>query len=90
MRLRAILNREPPFPTTFKGAPVVAQFSSLGSIDEKWCASCLAEPVAACMLCVSVAELLLLDSQPWDWHHHPSQPAWMICAALPAHCIPAG
>ncbi|PRW59620.1 tyrosyl-DNA phosphodiesterase 1 [Chlorella sorokiniana] len=36
MRLRAILNREPPFPSAFKGAPVVAQFSSLGSIEDKW------------------------------------------------------
>lgn len=39
MRLRAILNREPPFPSAFKGAPVIAQFSSLGSIEDKWCAS---------------------------------------------------
>lgn len=38
MRLRAILNREPPFPSAFKGAPVIAQFSSLGSIEDKWCA----------------------------------------------------
>lgn len=38
MRLRAILNREPPFPSDFKGAPIIAQFSSLGSIEEKWCA----------------------------------------------------
>lgn len=37
MRLRAILNREPAFPSAFKGAPVIAQFSSLGSIDDKWC-----------------------------------------------------
>lgn len=36
LRLRAILNREPPFPAAFKGAPIAAQFSSLGSIKEDW------------------------------------------------------
>ena len=36
LRLRAILNREPPFPTAFRGAPLAAQFSSLGSFDERW------------------------------------------------------
>lgn len=36
LRLRALLSREPPFPSAFRGASLVAQFSSLGSLDEKW------------------------------------------------------
>ena len=36
MRLRALLNREPPFPAAFRGAALAAQFSSLGSLDDKW------------------------------------------------------
>lgn len=35
MRLRAVLSRE-PLPAKFAQAPIVAQFSSLGSISEKW------------------------------------------------------
>lgn len=36
LRLRALLNREAPFPAAFAGAPLAAQFSSLGSLDEPW------------------------------------------------------
>jgi hypothetical protein len=36
LRLRATLNREPPFPSAFRGAPLAAQYSSLGSLDDKW------------------------------------------------------
>lgn len=35
MRLRACLNKE-EFPSGSAGSPLVAQFSSLGSLDEKW------------------------------------------------------
>lgn len=35
LRVQALLARE-KFPPHFEGAPLVAQFSSLGSLDEKW------------------------------------------------------
>ncbi len=35
MRVRACLGRE-AFPSHFAGAPLVAQFSSLGGLDEGW------------------------------------------------------
>jgi tyrosyl-DNA phosphodiesterase-1 len=36
LRLRAALNREAPFPNAFRGAPLAAQYSSLGSLDDMW------------------------------------------------------
>jgi Tyrosyl-DNA phosphodiesterase len=36
MQLRALLHRQQPFPEHFRGAPLVCQFSSIGSLDEKW------------------------------------------------------
>ena len=35
LRVQALLARE-RFPPHFKGAPLLAQFSSLGSLDDKW------------------------------------------------------
>ncbi len=35
LRVQALLARE-TFPAHFQGAPLVAQFSSLGSLDERW------------------------------------------------------
>lgn len=46
-RLRALLNREPPFPPAFKGAPLVAQYSSMGSVDEAWLTGEFRESLAA-------------------------------------------
>jgi hypothetical protein len=46
MRLRAVLAREPLAPK-FAQAPIVAQFSSLGSISEKWLADELRASMAA-------------------------------------------
>jgi hypothetical protein len=36
MRLRGLLGREPPFPDEFRGAPIAAQFSSMGSFKDNW------------------------------------------------------
>eukprot|EP00850_Spirogloea_muscicola_P009649 SM000054S18135 [mRNA] locus=s54:592783:596977:+ [translate_table: standard] len=36
MKLRNILQQETCFPSVFRGSPLVYQFSSLGSLDEKW------------------------------------------------------
>eukprot|EP00850_Spirogloea_muscicola_P001449 SM000005S17246 [mRNA] locus=s5:995817:999986:+ [translate_table: standard] len=36
MKLRDILQQEKCFPSVFRGSPLVYQFSSLGSLDEKW------------------------------------------------------
>ncbi|KAI3435989.1 hypothetical protein D9Q98_002047 [Chlorella vulgaris] len=46
-RLRALLNREPPFPPAFNGAPLVAQYSSMGSVDEAWLTGEFRESLAA-------------------------------------------
>ena len=35
LRVQALLARE-KFPAHFQGAPLLAQFSSLGSLDERW------------------------------------------------------
>ena len=35
LRVQALLARE-TFPAHFQGTPLVAQFSSLGSLDERW------------------------------------------------------
>ncbi len=35
MRVRGCLSKE-AFPASFAGAPLAAQFSSLGSLDEGW------------------------------------------------------
>eukprot|EP00850_Spirogloea_muscicola_P007898 SM000041S15457 [mRNA] locus=s41:198777:203037:+ [translate_table: standard] len=36
MKLRHILQQEKCFPSVFQGSPLAYQFSSLGSLDEKW------------------------------------------------------
>ncbi|KAL4859226.1 Acyl-coenzyme A oxidase [Chlorella vulgaris] len=46
-RLRALLNSDPPFPPAFKGAPLVAQYSSMGSVDEAWLTGEFRESLAA-------------------------------------------
>lgn len=47
MRLRALLNREPPFPEAFRQAPLAAQYSSLGSLDDAWLTGELRASLAA-------------------------------------------